>query len=80
MLGPAIVDFQIQLPADVIDFNSAIALAAGLLRQATRQLGLSLGDRACLAAAQTLGNLPVLTADRIWAELSVDFKITVLRG
>jgi len=29
MLEPAIVDFQTQLPVDVIDFNSAIALAAG---------------------------------------------------
>jgi ribonuclease VapC len=28
MLEPAIVDFQTQLPVDVIDFNSAIALAA----------------------------------------------------
>lgn len=80
MLEPAIVDFQNQLPVEVIDFNSAIALVAGLMRPATRKLGLSLGDRACLATAQTLGNLPVLTADRIWAELSTDFKITVLRG
>ena len=80
MLELEIVDFQNQLPVEVIYFNSAIALAAGLMRPATRQLGLSLGDRACLATAQTLGNLPVLTADRIWTELSVDFRITVLRG
>lgn len=48
------------------------------LRPLTRTAGLSLGDRACLALAQTL-ELPVLTADRAWAALSVGVEITVLR-
>lgn len=38
---------------------------AGYLRESTRQSGLSLGDRLCLAAAQRL-NARVLTADKIW--------------
>jgi ribonuclease VapC len=75
----AIAGFQNQLPVEVIDFNSTIAMEAGLLRPATRSLGLSLGDRACLATAMTLGNSPILTADRVWAELTNNFKITVLR-
>ncbi len=75
----AIRDFQKQLPVDVIDFKQAMALEAGLLRPSTRQLGLSLGDRACLATAKIMGNLAILTADKSWAKLEKDFKITVLR-
>ena len=36
------------------------------MRPATRAVGLSLGDRACLALAAELG-VPALTADRGWA-------------
>ncbi|MBN2678806.1 type II toxin-antitoxin system VapC family toxin [Acidithiobacillus montserratensis] len=38
------------------------------LRLLTRSLALSLGDRACLALGKRLRH-PVLTADRIWAEV-----------
>jgi len=38
------------------------------LRSVTKSAGLSLGDRSCLALARRLG-LPVLTADRAWADL-----------
>ncbi|MBD2547324.1 type II toxin-antitoxin system VapC family toxin [Planktothricoides raciborskii] len=48
------------------------------LRTATRSLGLSLGDRACLALALKL-NLPALTSDRIWETLSVGVEIRVIR-
>lgn len=44
----------------------------------TRERGLSLGDRACLALAHRLG-LPAFTADRSWAGLPVDAEITVIR-
>ena len=44
------------------------AIASGHLRPATRELGLSLGDRACLALAAELG-ATALTADRDWAKL-----------
>ncbi|MBI3977092.1 MAG: hypothetical protein HY331_02795 [Chloroflexi bacterium] len=46
-----------------VDFDADLAYQAGLLHPATRQAGLSLGDRACLALARRLG-LPALTADR----------------
>jgi ribonuclease VapC len=46
--------------------EDAIRMAEFMPRQ--RELDLSLGDRACLALAMRLG-LPVLTADRSWAEL-----------
>jgi PIN domain nuclease of toxin-antitoxin system len=45
------------------------------LRTDTRRRGLSLGDRACLALAETPG-LPAVTADRHWAQpgLSIDIR------
>ena len=44
----------------------------------TMALGLSLGDRACLALGQRL-SLPVLTADRAWGSLHVDFPVQIIR-
>lgn len=48
------------------------------LRLPTRAQGLSLGDRACLALARRLG-VPVLTADRQWANVSVGVEVQVIR-
>ena len=39
-------------------FDEGLAIAAGLLRRTTREHGLSLGDRACLALAQGAGACP----------------------
>ena len=50
-------------------FDERNAMAAGMLVGKTRPFGLSLGDRACLALGLALG-LPVITADRAWAQLS----------
>lgn len=63
---------------EVVDFTAELAFRAGLLRQLTRQAGLSLGDRACLALAQTL-QLPVLTADRAWQGLVANIAVRVIR-
>jgi ribonuclease VapC len=43
-----------------------------------RQRGLSLGDRACLALAESLRQ-PVLTTDRAWRGLSVGVEIRLIR-
>ena len=67
-----------ELPCDVIDFDQALALRTGLLRRVTRKRGLSLGDRACLALAERLG-LPVLTADRAWADLDLGVEVVLIR-
>lgn len=48
------------------------------LRVPTRSLGLSLGDRACLALALKL-NLPALTTDRAWENLNLAVEIRVIR-
>jgi PIN domain nuclease of toxin-antitoxin system len=49
---------------------------AGKLRPLSRQQGLSLGDRLCLAVAQRLG-APVLTADRLWLDLAAPLGLDV---
>jgi ribonuclease VapC len=67
-----------QLPLSIIAFDLALAYAAGLLRPQTRAAGLSLGDRACLALALSLG-LEVLTTDRSWATLGLGITVTIIR-
>lgn len=59
-------------------FTASQAERAAGLWPLTHPLGLSLADRACLALAQEKG-LPVLTADRAWADLRVGVKILTLR-
>ncbi len=49
---------------------------AGWLRQQTRAIGLSLGDRLCLAQAQRL-KASVLTADRPWVNVALDLGLTI---
>jgi ribonuclease VapC len=51
---------------------------AGRLWEPTRQVGLSLGDRACLSVGLRLG-LTVVTCDRAWDRLTLDVAIQVVR-
>lgn len=60
-------------------FDAAQALLAGQLRGPTRALGLSLGDRACLALALTVGADRVLTTDRAWLRLDLGLDVRVIR-
>lgn len=62
----------------VLDFNAELAYQTGLLRPLTRQAGLSLGDRACLALAQAL-DLPAVTAERVWQGLPLPITIQLIR-
>ena len=57
------------LDIDMRPFDTQAAYAAGELRRSTRALGLSFGDRACLALAAQLG-VAAVTADRAWARLA----------
>ena len=59
-------------------FRDGHALEAARLRSMTMKQGLSFGDRACLAHAR-LEQLPVITADRRWAELDLGIDIRLLR-
>jgi ribonuclease VapC len=60
---------------EVVPLTAEDALVIGELRPRTKELGLGLGDRACLALALRL-RLPVLTADRPWTELE-DVEVDV---
>ena len=66
------------LSLDVRPFDAELAYQAGLLRMATRHRGLSFGDRACLALGRR-EDVPVLTAERAWADLDVGVRIVVIR-
>lgn len=65
------------LPA-VMPFDVALAIATGAMRRGTRQHGLSLGDRACLALALR-ESAQVLTADRAWQKLDIGVEVDVIR-
>lgn len=67
-----------RLALSVIDFDADAALETGLLRTETKALGLSLGDRACLALARREKAVAV-TADRDWAKLDVGVGVDVIR-
>jgi ribonuclease VapC len=60
---------------EVVPFDADDARAAGELSLVTRDAGLSLGDRACLALARRL-DVPAVTADRAW--LNVDAGVDVV--
>jgi PIN domain nuclease of toxin-antitoxin system len=62
----------------VVLFNERQGLVAGYLRAVTKHLGLSLGDRACLALGLQ-AQCPVVTADRAWAKLDIGIEIQVIR-
>lgn len=58
-----------QLNLTILPYTENIAHTAGVLRYTTRQYGLSLGDRSCLATAMH-HQLEILTADKAWLALS----------
>ena len=66
--------FQLQIEP----FDEKMAHMAAALQGPTKQFGLSMGDRACLAVAQHLA-YPVITADKIWSKLDLGLEIKVIR-
>jgi PIN domain nuclease of toxin-antitoxin system len=66
------------LEVTLVDFDFEQALLAASLRTSSRHLGLSLGDRACLALALSR-KVPVLTSDRVWSQLAVDVQVECIR-
>jgi PIN domain nuclease of toxin-antitoxin system len=63
---------------EAMPFSEEQARIAGSLVAQTRRLGLSLGDRACLALALVL-KAPIYTADRTWRNLKLGVRIHVIR-
>ena len=69
---------QVALQVRVEEFTVADATTAAALTAGGERLGLSLGDRACLALSERL-HAPALTADSAWAQLDVGIAITLIR-
>ncbi len=63
---------------EIHPFDVELAFQTGFLRPRTRELGLSLGDRACIALGLQLG-APVLTTDRNWKSLDVGVEVQMIR-
>jgi len=67
---------NLELQIEPLDDKQAWKI--GMLRMSTKEFGLSLGDRACLALAD-IKKLPVVTADKQWDKLKTDINIIQLR-
>ncbi len=59
-----------KLNLEVAEFSEDQSHKTAELRPLTKHLGLSLGDRYCLALA-IIENLPAVTADKNWANLNL---------
>ena len=79
MSHSAMAALQAALPFEIIPFDKAQAQTAASLRPPTKALGLSLGDRACLALAIERQAV-ALTADRVWQALEIEgLSVELLR-
>jgi PIN domain nuclease of toxin-antitoxin system len=58
------------LPLEILAFDTELAQTSASLRSSTRAHGLSLGDRCCLALAQST-QATALTADQAWSRLGL---------
>jgi ribonuclease VapC len=58
--------------------TTADAVEVARLRPLTRDHGLSLGDRACMALAKRL-DVPALTADTAWSQLDLSVELRRIR-
>lgn len=67
------------LGAEVVSFHRADAETAAALWPAGRALGLSLGDRACLAVARAVPGGVAVTADAAWADVDAGVEVRVIR-
>lgn len=68
---------SLSLGLQVAALDADLAVRAGEMHAETRHAGLSLGDRCCLALAESTG-LPAATTDRAWATLDVGASVELL--
>lgn len=66
------------LGLELAPFTSSQAEIAAELWQSTRDIGLSLGDRACLALGLDTDR-PTFTTDRAWQQINVGVEIKLIR-
>jgi len=63
---------------EIIPFSENLAIQAGKLAKHTKDFGLSLGDRACVATG-IHHNMTIYTTDKIWQELKPLADIILVR-
>lgn len=68
----------LSLGCEACDFDQEQARIAGGLVTVSRQYGLSLGDRACMALA-IQKKATVYTTDRAWKSLGLEIDVEVIR-
>jgi ribonuclease VapC len=66
------------LGLDIVPFDADQASIVGRLRPATKKLGLSLGDRACLGLAM-MRKAKAMTAERVWRQAPLPAEIVLIR-
>jgi PIN domain nuclease of toxin-antitoxin system len=62
----------------IIDFCEQQALISAKIIKNTKQYGLSLGDRGCIALA-TLKDCSILTCDKIWQKVDLNIEFIMAR-
>jgi ribonuclease VapC len=73
------VAYQIErLQIPIIPFDAEQARVAASLWKVTRPVGMSLGDRACLALAFSR-SVPALTTEREWETVDVGVQVITIR-
>ena len=78
LAGAQVREAMIEFGVEVRPFDAGQAMILADLYVPTKNLGLSLADRACLALAQLMG-LPALTADRVWRDVDPYIEIELIR-
>lgn len=77
--GPSDLRYDLcALGLRLVELSADQADLAGELRRGTSELGLSLGDRACLALGIERTET-VFTADQVWQRLSLGIAIETIR-
>lgn len=66
------------LGLSIVDYNEEDAHITASLWSITKDSGLSLADRACIATGIRL-KATVITADKVWAKLKLDIPIQLIR-
>lgn len=62
----------------IVDFSEEQALIKAELVHKTKQHGLSLGDRACIALAM-VGKHSIVTCDKIWQKIDIGLEFIMAR-
>ena len=76
--GEAVAQELAELDLEIVPLDRRQAETAGYLRATTKGLGLSLGDRCCLALTEML-DATALTTDRAWTGMPKHIAVEVVR-